>query len=865
MDDVGSRTIQREGLPFASNEPVIAGRWAALEPGDVIRDRFKVVKLLGEGGMSHVYLAEDMRRAEAADQDTKVAIKLLRRELAEHRDSFAILQREARRMQRLAHPNIVQVYDFDVFDGMPYLVMEYVVGTLLSEHLLKSRSGMPMRSAATIISGMAAGLSHAHKQGIVHLDFKPSNVFILPSGEVKIFDFGLARGLSAETDAGSVVLGGITPAYASPQALAGEPPGVVDDVFSFAVTVYELLSGQHPYGRNQRRLEHDVAPRRLNGLTRRQWTALRAGLEWRAERRAKSVAAIADAFRASAPVVDVDHLVAKVRGWLRALKPTPTTISVAAEPPVGRMWVADRPIHAPDEDDLQYIDYAKALFGVIDHPKTAPPLTIAINGAFGIGKSSVALLTQYLLASKLEDRGEKRHVTAWMLVGRYRGSSSLRTSFVRDFVRDLYYAQSFWFRARNHLPHTFLLKGEVRRRRLVYIALLFAIGAATSLLAQNHIDTLAQFTDYSSVVGLMASSLAALVLWTGTMLGPLKSLADYVDPEYDSANATYHSEARKQIESMIEKITRGGRRFVLFVDDLERSPERTLEVLDILESLFSMPRCVVVMPTDLDVLGEALERHANVGDGRKYLEKYVQLQFDMPSVENARLLELLMRGQRDEAAALPDSVAAPEPELGSETIAGARDRIDARIRQDGVTQFVVNSELVVPANRWAQLVDERRQRALPDTEIYQTALRYAVSLAGRDVRAAKRISNHVRLYVFVLFHRGLLNSKSTLTALHVGRWIALKELWPEVMSLVNRSPDVYTMLDLWAQDAGAEETVTMLTRIAGQVGSLRGSDLVSLITTWPPSRTESLRNFLKAEPRLTTVVEQLSYLRQSTA
>lgn len=862
MDDTNNPTI----YPEDGDTHFVPGYSFPLQPGDVIRERFKLIRLLGQGGMSVVYLAEDRRRVEAGDRDARVAIKLLSPDLARHPGALAILQREARRMQQLAHPNIALVYDFDRYEDIPYVVMEYVDGALLSELLRKSpNTGLPMRSAVTIISEMAAGLSHAHKHGIVHLDFKPENVQILPSGTVKILDFGVARGLSAEADAGSVELHAYTPAYASPQAIAGEPPAITDDVFSFAVTVYELLSGHHPFQGNTRWFLEKLEPRRLIQLSRKQWKALRAGLEYDAGRRAKSVVEIADAFRFTPWFKGLDHVVAKVRTWLQRRKPSPTTINVAPEQPAGRMWVADRPIHSPGEDGLQYADYAKALFGVIDHPKTAPPLTIAINGAFGIGKSSVALLTQHLLATKLEDQGEKRHITAWMLVGRYRGSSSLRASFVRDFVRDLYYAQSFWFRALNHLPHNFLLRDEARKRRLLYVALLVAVGAVAILLAKNHLDKFSVLKDYPSMIGLLSSSLTALVVWIGTMLGPLKSLADYVDPEYDSTNATHHTEARNQIERMIGKITRGGRRFVLFVDDLERSPERTLEVLDILESLFSMPCCIVVMPTDLEVLGEGLERHANVRDGRKYMEKYVQLQFDMPSVENARLLELLMRDERHEMTSLGNGGPTPEPRLGNATIAGARDRIDSAIRKAGVTQFVVNSELVVPATKWAQLVDERKQRALTDTEIYKNALHCAVSLAGRDVRAAKRISNHVRLYVFVLFHRGLLSSKSILTALHVGRWIALKELWPEVMSLVTRSPELYAVLERWAEHASPEEAVTVLARIAGQVGSLPGSDLVNLLTTWSPSRIDSFRTFLKGEPKLTAVVEQLSYLRQTTA
>jgi len=866
MDNRTNPTVvSAPGEAAREEAPSGGAEGAPMKVGDVLRDRYRLTQLLGVGGMSYVFLAVDLLRQQAQEPDPLVAIKLLRADLASHPQALMILQREASRMQVLAHPNIASVYTVDTHEGMAYLVMEYVRGATLRNYLQHRPNGIPLRSATAIILEMAAGLEYAHRRQVVHLDFKPSNVFLLPSGEVKIFDFGLARGLQARAD--GLALSGLTPAYASPESLSRSvEPSVLDDVFSFSVTVYELLTGHHPFQgmMAMKAQELGLVPTRIPHLSHRQWMALRSGLEFERERRAQSVMAVAEAFRGTQSSWSElpRKLLSKMTAWIRQWQPPLTTINPGSVPTGSRMWVADRPIQVPHEDGLDYIDYAKALFGVIDHPKTTPPLTIAINGPFGIGKSSVALLTQYLLLNKLEDRAEKRHVTAWMLVGRYRGSSSLRASFLRDFVRDLYLTQSLWFRFWNRLPQAFLLRGEVRNRRFVYLALLTSVWLATAFFAHGlGYQKLAGVVDYSSAVGLLSSSAVALALWLASMLGPLKSLGDYVDPTYDSANASHHSEARRQIEKMIDKITRDSRRLVLFVDDLERSPERTLEVLDILEGLFSMPRCVVVLPTDLDVLADALEQYSKVRDGRRYLEKYVQLRFDMPSVENSRLVDLLMHSQSDESRSEDIPFQSQSVWAGDETIAGARDRIDERIRKMGVTQVVTNSELLLSPTRWNLLVAERKQRALPETQIYQAALRCAVSLAGADVRAAKRISNHVRLYVFVLFQRGLFHSHSQLTAGHVGRWIALRELWPDLMSVLNRSPELFSVLDQWAFATSAEEPVKVLNHFALAAGTPRANDLLTVVSPWSAARMESLRSFIRTEPKLTDVAGVLSYLR----
>ena len=281
-------------------------------------------------------------------------------------------------------------------------------------------------------------------------------------------------------------------------------------------------------------------------------------------------------------------------------------------------------------------------------------------------------------------------------------------------------------------------------------------------------------------------------------------------------------------------------------------------MLDILEGLFRTSSCVVLLSTDLDLLADALQRYSNVRDGRRYLEKYIQLQFDMPSVENSRLVSLLTRFVEDlahrQARESGDTI------FGLKTIAGARERIDSHIRREGLMGSVANSELVVNATRWNLLVDERKQRALLESDIYKMALQVAITVAGRDIRAAKRISNHVRLYLFVLFHRGLLASSSAVTAEQVGRWVALKELWPEVFDVINRTPDLFSALSAWA-DVETVDALDAITEAAAHAGSPHVAELVDAVVALSPTRRASFRIALKAEPRLDTVIEQLSFLR----
>ncbi|NOV25376.1 protein kinase [Cupriavidus necator] len=267
--------------------------------GDTLNGRFVLEECLGVGGMGTVYKALDLRKLEASDRRPYIAIKVLNLQFSGHPKSLMALQREARKAQTLAHRNIVTVYDFDRDGPVVFLTMEYLSGSSLN-HVLKAPgfAGMPMARAMPIIHGMGNALAYAHERGFVHCDFKPANVFLTDNGEVKVIDFGIARGFLPPADESDRTvfdpgsLGGMTPAYASPEMFEHREPDPRDDIYALACVTYELLSGKHPYQRlsaNQAR-EAGLKPAPLAQLGRTQWKTLREALSLDRETRTPTVA-----------------------------------------------------------------------------------------------------------------------------------------------------------------------------------------------------------------------------------------------------------------------------------------------------------------------------------------------------------------------------------------------------------------------------------------------------------------------------------------------------------------------------------------------------------------------------------------------
>ncbi|MEM9058187.1 MAG: serine/threonine-protein kinase, partial [Pseudomonadota bacterium] len=161
---------------------------APLAVDSVIKQRFVLQEEIGKGGMGVVFKALDLRKQEAHDRNPYIAVKVLNEEFKRHPESLKALQREARKAQDLAHPNIVNVFDFDRDGDDVYMTMEFLEGEPLDELIQKQAlSGLPKDEAFPIIRGMALALNYAHEKGIIHSDFKPANCFLNKDGVVKVF------------------------------------------------------------------------------------------------------------------------------------------------------------------------------------------------------------------------------------------------------------------------------------------------------------------------------------------------------------------------------------------------------------------------------------------------------------------------------------------------------------------------------------------------------------------------------------------------------------------------------------------------------------------------------------------------------
>lgn len=271
-----------------------------LSVGSLVNRRFVIEAVLGRGGMGVVYRAKDLRKEETGDRDPYVALKVLSDQFRRDHRMAVALQREARKAQSLAHPNIATVYDFDRDENIVYLTMEQLDGQPLDEFIGDHPDGMSRAEALPIIRGLCLGLAYAHNKNIVHSDFKPGNVFYTHTGQTRILDFGIARAAPAtgrldasETtrfDAGE--LGALTPSYAACEMFEGKPPHPADDVYALAIVSYQLLSGRHPFNGTPapqaRQLGLEPAP--IRGLKRREWRALRHGLAFDREQRTQHAA-----------------------------------------------------------------------------------------------------------------------------------------------------------------------------------------------------------------------------------------------------------------------------------------------------------------------------------------------------------------------------------------------------------------------------------------------------------------------------------------------------------------------------------------------------------------------------------------------
>ncbi|HEX9044884.1 MAG TPA: protein kinase, partial [Candidatus Limnocylindrales bacterium] len=210
-----------------------------VEIGSLLGGRYRLIELLGQGGMATIYRGRDTQLGR------DVAVKVLRPEYGRDKDFLARFQHEAQAVAQLNHPNVVSVHDIGEDPAGPFIVMEYVEGEDLAS-LLRRNGPLGARQAARIAAEVAHALDAAHAQGIVHRDVKPGNVLIATDGRVKVTDFGIAR---AATDA-QLTLPGTTMGsvhYLAPEQVRGLGATQASDVYALGIVLYEMLVGHRPW------------------------------------------------------------------------------------------------------------------------------------------------------------------------------------------------------------------------------------------------------------------------------------------------------------------------------------------------------------------------------------------------------------------------------------------------------------------------------------------------------------------------------------------------------------------------------------------------------------------------------------------
>lgn len=242
-ESLATQTVAQATTPIAdrsrppSSHPSSprSGREGRFAPGAILAGRYRIVSLLGKGGMGEVYRADDLTL------DQQVALKFLPAETSPQ--AIARFRNEVRIARQVSHPNVCRVYDLGELDGVFYLSMEYVDGEDLAS-LLRRIGRLPSDKALEIARKLCAGLAAAHEKGVLHRDLKPSNIMLNGRGEVLLTDFGLA-GIAGEIEGAEIRNG--TPAYAAPEQLAGEEVSVRSDIYSLGLVLYEIFTGKMPF------------------------------------------------------------------------------------------------------------------------------------------------------------------------------------------------------------------------------------------------------------------------------------------------------------------------------------------------------------------------------------------------------------------------------------------------------------------------------------------------------------------------------------------------------------------------------------------------------------------------------------------
>ena len=257
--------------------------------GQCLLGRYQVGERLGSGGMGTVYLATDLLK-QRGGEEAEISIKVM--DAARIGNSMNALIHEVSRSHLISHPNVLRVHDVHVDHGLAFITMELLRGKTLHERMAEARQAgataplLPLPEVDRMTRDLCSGLAYCHERQLVHADIKPANIFLCSDGTTKLLDLGIAQIVGRQGG-----IRGYSELYASPQQIAGDLADPSDDLFSLACTLYECLTGAHPFGResaqtayaNRHRVDASPLPRRYR-------RALAAGLAYQAKERPRSAA-----------------------------------------------------------------------------------------------------------------------------------------------------------------------------------------------------------------------------------------------------------------------------------------------------------------------------------------------------------------------------------------------------------------------------------------------------------------------------------------------------------------------------------------------------------------------------------------------
>jgi KAP family P-loop domain len=586
--------------------------------------------------------------------------------------------------------------------------------------------------------------------------------------------------------------------------------------------------------------------------------------------------------------------------------------------------LSDAPIAEEALDYFGFASFASALAGIIDNERTATPLTIALSAPWGAGKTSVAQLIEGQLRRRVGARGGgQKRVVCWFNAWEHSDAPHLGAALAAQVARTANSERSLWRRLVSPLPAAMVGPRE-RGRRVALLALAAAATAAAAVafdptrkVALNALDPKHVLTGLGGLLGLL---LVGVLLWR-VLFAAARDAARFVDDPRSEAARGSMKDVKDQLGALVQQaadIEQGGR-LVIFIDDLERCPPpRAVQVFEVASQLLAHQGVVTVLLADMDSLAQAARAaYAGAGPeagpadlGRRYLEKLVQLELELPapSVSDVKLLLSEATPALEPRARPPQQTRArlldPEPlSVGSGlggfvgfsagiavTALQGGSALEASLAGLGLAGILaavglLAAWLYAAARRYPLIVVERRVkeavrvrpellRGKPDAidaviselargprfvslaEQVVDELRTVRSEEVKEVegfirrypprfpRSAKRMLNHARLLTKIAIERRMFGPDEegvVLTPKHLGKWIAIRERWPEFAALVAEQPAEIREFEMLPAERGPMKFP------------------VEWPTTHSPAAKDSLIDLVRAEPRLADVLERLVY------